>query len=221
MKRSTASKSTPVALSLLLALSLAQACDGPEEGRPQAAIKDAGPTPAQDAGVGLDATPDGAHIVDGAPDAASPADAGPPDAGRCERVRVPMWPGFEPGVATLAAHVSLEQLCTVAYCPPTLADLTVGLQCGPWVEPEPDGGCYPDGWARREGCGKVQFDTYICSWPRSLTFDAASGALIGAAQLDDIGSPLTGTACNDAAYVGGTLLEGCANEVRSWCQRKR
>lgn len=165
---------------------------------------------------------------------AAVADAGPRDAGAdapdaggsahetCTTEPMPRWPGFDPGTVMSATRIPLAVLCPAGACPATLQAFASSLRCSAPASVAGDAedagwSCPLNDWLRREGCGQVQFDTIPCRWPRHFNFDASTGALVGAARLDDIGEPLAGTRCLDAGYVAGRLLRDCASVTVSEC----
>lgn len=70
-----------------------------------------------------------------------------------------------------------------------------------------DAGVPAGGLVREAGCGRVVFRNAPPSWPRVSVFDATSGALVGAAQADDVGT--TVGVCTSVSYVFGEPPPSC------------
>lgn len=146
-------------------------------------------------------------------------DAGEPDAEaeQCvtEVVELQTPPsGFPDGFS--ATRLPLAVLC-VRACP-TLASFDARYQCEPITADADAGSAAEYNMVRTEGCGTVAYDSPPDSWPRHYHFDAQTGALIGLAQLDDIGQTLPGSTCDDAAFVAGTIKPSCTNVTVQHCR---
>lgn len=76
-------------------------------------------------------------------------------------------------------------------------------------------------WTRSTGCGSVQIATIHPSWPRIYNYDPDTGELIGAAQLDDVGTELGNYPCVDAAYIAGEVRASCEGEQIEVCSWSR
>lgn len=139
----------------------------------------------------------------------------------CRSEEFPLW--SPEGVHT-ATRVPLDLYCEHAYCPRTLAEYLENYTCKEVDEAGVDDPAAEDGgliyrstMLRSDGCGSVQFTTLGYAWPREFNFDSASGELIGAARMDDVGTELPGTPCLDAAYVAGTFRASCPSELLMVC----
>jgi hypothetical protein len=201
---------------------------------------DGGPDGEIDGGAGasaMDASIDGGDLgdaaaVDGGRDAAADGgrDASLADASEagaaCPREEVPLFHDDAEDFDWPATRLSLADFCD-GRCPESLAAFDASFTCHDVIE---DGGIEAlqtdagsdsgsfEGWTRAAGCGRVAYDAIAPSWPRHYNFDAVSGALIGAASLDDIFYMRAG--CDDAAYVAGEIASTCVSESVQVCERR-
>lgn len=173
-----------------------------------------------------DGPDDAGHRSDsGMPDAARP-DAGAPDASADAGRDASNEAGLPPcdlefvsieGIGSIK-HVSLEEYCKKGGCPASLDAMEAGERCteyedggSPWDYV--DAGAW-DVWQRQEGCGRVLFTA-----PHVYRqFDAETGALVGAAFVDDILSPVPGTSCEIAGTQGGRLDLWCNSDRLAVCE---
>ena len=91
---------------------------------------------------------------------------------------------------------------------PSIEDLELAEDAG--------SGCCFNWWIRTEGCGNVQYRSYM-TWPRIHNFDADTGAKIGYARQDDIDYDFGG--CTHYGFVAGELLRDCPTATESICSR--
>ena len=214
----------------VLLAALLVACSG-DDGGPDGEI-DGGP-----GGSAMDASIDGGDLgdgaaVDGGRDAAADGggDASLADASEagaaCPREEVPLFYDEAEDFAWSATRLSLADFCN-GRCSESLAAFDASFTCHDVIEDGGVEGLDADAgidtglfqwWTRAAGCGRVAYDAIAPSWPRHFNFDAVSGALIGAASLDDVFYPRAG--CDDAAYVAGEIASACASESVQVCERR-
>ncbi len=168
----------------------------------------------EDSAVIMDATVsmDGA-LHSGRDSALPPVDNDAGDAAICELVPfAPLDGYYEDDRSFLVTRIPSEPRSERRM---TLAEFYEHTQCEDIEDDagfdEGDGGVF---WVRHTGCGRVQFEL-LNSWPRYLSYDAESGALLGLLGVDDVATEHG--PCVTADWLYGDVLEQCEEEDLAIC----
>lgn len=163
--------------------------------------------------VGLDSEVDAADAGD-----ASHTDA---DVGRCVTEVVHLWPAPRSFPTFGAVRLPLSQFCRGAC--PTLSTFENRFHCegssqDGGVDDLDAGGDGTSYVTRTQGCGFVSYDNAGYTWPRHYNFNLQSGALIGAASVDDVLTGYDGSEqCGADGFVAGDVALPCSDAVVQRC----
>jgi hypothetical protein len=139
-------------------------------------------------------------------------------------------PAYDAG-GGVASYVSLATFCQTG-CPASEADLieratcrAVSLDASVMGADAGDAGVPinpQDHLARAEGCGFAQVHSPALRLAGGYyTFTLDGGALVGAGRYNDVPLRITGSSCEDHAFVAGVITPPCPDASVLYCDRKR